>query len=177
MEGSGLCGFAGNVGALFGVEGLGDAVEVEAFLAELLEKVGHENRLRNTSGGNEARVFSVAKSAGGKFGGAVVRQLPREDIEGRKPSHSCFSRPLCGLDCTVELVAVQGVGVPVVVGLVPRILDGWSGGWDVRWRWSRCRAGAGSWRWWWAALVGRRWWSDWVGCGEWWRGWRWELRL
>ena len=71
MEGSGLCGFAGNVGALFGVEGLGDAVEVEAFLAELLEKVGHENRLRNTSGGNEARVFAVAKSAGGKFGGAM----------------------------------------------------------------------------------------------------------
>ena len=101
MEGSGLCGFAGNVGALFGVEGLGDAVEVEAFLAELLEKVGHENRLRNTSGGNETSVFAIAKSAGGKFGGTMVRQLPWEDVEGRKPCHPCFSRPLCGLDCTV----------------------------------------------------------------------------
>ena len=81
----------------------------------------------------------------------MVRQLPWEDVEGRKPCHPCFSRPLCGLDCTVELVAVQGVGIPMVVGLVPRVLDGWSGGWDVRWRWSRCSAGAGSWRWWWAA--------------------------
>ena len=107
----------------------------------------------------------------------MVRQLPWEDVKGRKPCHSCFPRPLCRLDCTVQLVAVQGVGIPVVVGWVPRVLDWWSGGWDMRWRWSRCRAGAGRWRWWWAVLVGRWWWSDWVGCGEWWRGWRRELRL
>ena len=54
----------------------------------------------------------------------MVRQLPWEDVEGRKPCHPCFSRPLCGLDCTVELVAVQSVGIPMVVGWVPRVLDG-----------------------------------------------------
>ena len=50
MERSGVCGFAGNVRALFCVEGLCNAVKVKAFLAELLEKVGHKNRLRNASG-------------------------------------------------------------------------------------------------------------------------------
>ena len=101
MERSGVCGFAGNVRALFCVEGLCDAVKVKALLAQLLEKVGHENRLRNASGGNETRIFAVAECAGGKFGGAVVRQLPRENFKGREPCHSCFSRPLGGLDCTM----------------------------------------------------------------------------
>ena len=96
-----MCGFAGDVRALFCVEGLRNAVKVKAFLAELLEKVGHENRLRNASGGNESRVFAAAKGTGGKFGGAVVCQLPREDFKGREPCHSCFARPLGGLDCTM----------------------------------------------------------------------------
>ena len=101
MERSGVGGFAGNVRALFGAEGFRNAVEVEAFLAELLEKVGHENRLRNASGGNESCVFAIAKCAGSEFGGAVVSQLPREDFKGREPGHSCFPRPLGGLDCTM----------------------------------------------------------------------------
>ena len=107
MESPGLCCLAGDVGSLFGVEGLGDAVQVEAFLAELLEKVGNEHRLRNTSGGNKTGVFSVAKSAGCEFGRTMVRQLPGEDVEGWKPCHPCFARPLCRLDCAVELVAVE----------------------------------------------------------------------
>ena len=101
MECSGVCGFAGNVRALFCVEGLRNAVKVKAFLTELLEKVGHENRLRNASGGNKSGVFAVAKCVGSKLGGAVVSQLPREDFKGRESCHACFSRPLGGLDCTM----------------------------------------------------------------------------
>ena len=101
MERSGVGGFAGDVRALFGVEGLRNAVKVKAFLTELLEKVGHENRLRNASGGNKSGVFAVAKGAGSKFGGAVVSQLPREDFKGWESCHSCFPRPLGGLDCTM----------------------------------------------------------------------------
>ena len=140
MESPGLCCLTGDVGSLFGVEGLGDAVQVEAFLAELLEKVGNENRLRNISGGNKARIFSVAKSAGCEFGRTMVRQLPGEDVEGWKPCHPCFARPLCRLDCAVELVAVECVGIPMVIGLVPRVLE-WEKGCEVAVEQARCRRG------------------------------------
>ena len=143
VESPRLCCLAGDVGSLFGVEGLGDAVQVEAFLPELLEKVGNENRLRNTSGGNKASVFSVAESAGCVFSRTMVRQLPWEDVEGWEPCHPCFTRPLCRLYGAVELVAVQCVGIPMVIGLVPRVLEWWRGGRDVG-RWGRRSAGAGS---------------------------------
>ena len=50
-----------------------------------------------------------------------------EDVKGGEPCHPCFSRPLCGLDCAVELVAVEGVGIPMVFCLVPRVVGWWSG--------------------------------------------------
>ena len=40
---SGMGSFVGNVCALLGVESLHDAVKVKAVLAELLEKMGHED--------------------------------------------------------------------------------------------------------------------------------------
>ena len=135
--------------------------------------MGDENRLRNTSGGNNSSVFSVAESAGCVFGRTLVRQLPGEDVEGWEPCHPCFARPLCRLDCAVELVAVQCVGIPMVIGLVPRVLEWWRGGRDVGWR-GRGRAGAGSRCWLWTVFVSRWWWSDWIGCGQWWWWWGWE---
>ena len=59
-----LGGFAGDFGALFGVEGFGNAVQVQAFLPDLLEEVCDENRFRHTPGGNESGVFPVAESTG-----------------------------------------------------------------------------------------------------------------
>ena len=53
------------------------------------------------SGGNKTSVFSVAKSAGGELRSPMVRQLPWEDVKRRKSCHSCFPRPLCGLNGTV----------------------------------------------------------------------------
>ena len=47
-------------------------------------------------------------------------------------------RPSGRLYCSIELVAVKSIGVPMVVSLVPRVLDGWLGRWDVGW-WGRCR--------------------------------------
>ena len=101
MKRSGVGGFVGDVCALLGVEGLRDAVKVKALFTELLEKMGHENRLRYASGGNKTCVFAVAEGAGGELGGAVVSQLPRENLKGWESCHACFSRPLGGLDCTM----------------------------------------------------------------------------
>ena len=98
---SGMGSFVGNVCALLGVESLRDAVKVKAVLAELLEKMGHEDGLRYASGGNETCEFAVAQGTGGELGGTVVSQLPRENLKGGESGHSCFSRPLGGLDCTM----------------------------------------------------------------------------
>ena len=63
--------------------------------------MGHENRLRYASGGNETCVFAVAEGTGGELGGAVVSQLPRENLKGGESCHARFARPLGGLDCTM----------------------------------------------------------------------------
>ena len=70
-------------------------------LAELLEEKGHKDRLRYASGGNETCKFAVAQCTGGELRGTVVGQLPREDLKGGEASHSCFARPLGGLNCTM----------------------------------------------------------------------------
>ena len=93
--------FVGNVCALLCVKSLRDAVEVKAVLAELLEKKGHEDRLRYASGCNETCEFAVAQGTGSELGGTVVSQLPREDLKGGEAGHSCFARPLGGLNCTM----------------------------------------------------------------------------
>ena len=98
---SGMGSFVGSVCALLGVESLRDAVKVKAVLAELLEKMGDEDRLRYASGGNETCEFAVAQGTGGELGGTVVSQLPREDLKGGEAGHSCFARPLGGLNCTM----------------------------------------------------------------------------
>ena len=98
---SGMGSFVWNVCALLCVESLRYAVKVKAVLAELLEKKGHEDRLRYASGGNETCEFAVAQGTGGELGGTVVSQLPREDLKGGEAGHSCFARPLGGLNCTM----------------------------------------------------------------------------
>ena len=61
-----LGGFAGDFGALLG---FGNAVQVQAFLPDLLEEVCDEHRFRHTPGGDESSscVFPVAEGAGCKL--------------------------------------------------------------------------------------------------------------
>ena len=101
VKSSSVGSFVGNVCALLCVKRLRDAVEVKAVLAELLEKKSHEDRLRYASGGNETCEFAVAQCTGGELGGTVVGQLPREDLKCGEAGHSCFARPLGGLDCSM----------------------------------------------------------------------------
>ena len=82
VKSSGMGSFVWNICALLCVESLRYAVKVKAVLAELLEKKGHEDRLRYASGGNETCKFAVAQCTGGELGGTVVGQLPREDLKG-----------------------------------------------------------------------------------------------
>ena len=63
VEGPCLGCFAGDVVALFGVKGFGDAVQVQAFLPDLLEEVCDKNGFCHTSGGDEACVLPMAESA------------------------------------------------------------------------------------------------------------------
>ena len=65
MKRSGVGGFVGDVRALLGVEGLRDAVKVKAFFTELLEKMGHEDRLRYASGGNKTCHACFSRPLGG----------------------------------------------------------------------------------------------------------------
>ena len=125
MESPCLGGFAGDVSALFGVEGFGDAIQVQALFPDLLEEVCDKNGFRYTSSGDEACVLPMAKGACGVLGSAVVRKLPGEDVECWKAGNSCLARPLGGLYCFVELVAVECVGVPMVISLVPGFLGWW----------------------------------------------------
>ena len=55
---------AGDVGALCGVEGFGDAVQVQAFLPDFLEEVCDKNGFGHTPGGDEAGVLPMAEGAG-----------------------------------------------------------------------------------------------------------------
>ena len=119
--------FAGDVVALFGVKGFGDAVQVQAFLPDLLEEVCDKNGFCHTSGGDEACVLPMAESACCILSSAVVRKLPGEDVERWKAGNSGLARPLGGLDCFVELVVVKCVGVPMVISLMPGVLEWWLG--------------------------------------------------
>ena len=101
VKSSSVGSFVGNVCAVLSVESVRDAIKVKAVLAELLEKKGYEDRLRYASGGNETCEFAVAQCAGGELRGTVVGQLPREDLKCGEAGHSCFARPLGGLDCTM----------------------------------------------------------------------------
>ena len=101
MKISSVGGFVGNVCGVLSVESVRDAVKVKAVLAELLEEECYEDRLCYASGGNETCEFAVAQCAGGELRGTVVGQLPREDLKCGEAGHSCFARPLGGLDCTM----------------------------------------------------------------------------
>ena len=119
--------FAGDVGALFGVEGFGDAVQVQAFLPDLLEEVCDKNGFCHTSSGDEACILPMAEGACRILGSSMVCKLPGEDVECWEAGNSCFARPLGRLYCSVELVAVECVGVPMVISLVPGVLEWWLG--------------------------------------------------
>ena len=83
VESTCLCCLAGDVSALCGVEGFGDAVQVQAFLPDFLEEVCDENGFGHTPGGDEAGVLPMAyKGACCILGRAVVCELPGKDVKG-----------------------------------------------------------------------------------------------
>ena len=52
----------------------------------------------------------------------MVSKLPRKNVKSWKAGNSGFARPLGGLDCFVELVAVKCVGIPMLISLMPGVL-------------------------------------------------------
>ena len=61
------------------------------------------------------------------LGSAAICKLPGEDVECWKAGNSCLARPLGRLYGFVELVTVECVGVPMVISLVPGVLEWWLG--------------------------------------------------
>ena len=61
MESSGLCGFVGNGGAGFGVHSLGDSVQVQTLITNLLKEMCGENGLGDTPRRNEAAELAVTE--------------------------------------------------------------------------------------------------------------------
>ena len=57
----------------------------------------------------------------------MVSKLPGKNVKSWKAGNSGFARPLGGLDCFVELVAVKCVGIPMLISLMPGVLKWWLG--------------------------------------------------